>query len=339
MPAPSVTLSYDPPGPQFAITEQCVMPKITVTANLQNVTPDPKIPMSFQWKITLQFTGQSCTHALGRSIKHPDISQVTTTNKLTIPFTQVRGGNLTIAVTVVMGSSTLRAQSEKLEVTGTNPSVGVLAAVAPSNAAFRKLMRLESGLQQFRSPGCPLFSADNLGGVGICQITNPAPTDDQVWSWKENVKAGWQFYQSKQSVARAYPTHVREGSFKTLVKTYNDQRLAQSKTGAHGSGAASPATALKPLTVTLPDFTDEQLQRDTIRGFNGYAGGLHEYRVRVDNNGLLVVTVDASGTKGTAEWQVISAADRTAHYDQVGLDKKFRGDPNYVDDVMAKDGF
>jgi hypothetical protein len=276
---------------------------------------------------------------MGRVIKHPDISQVTTVNKLTIPFSQVRGGSLTIAVTVVMGSTILRAQSDRLEVTGTNPSVTALAPVTPTNIAFRKLMQQETGLRQFLSPNCPRFSEDNKGGVGICQVTDPRPTDDQVWSWIENVRAGWQFYQDKQSHAKNYPALVRNGThFKGLVKAYNDQRAMQNKPAA-GASPASPAPALKPLTIELPDFNDEQLQWDTVRGYNGYAGGLHEYRVRVDKNGLLVVKVDAGGTKGTAEWEQISAADRTAQYDKIGLDADKRGDPNYVNNVMKQTGF
>jgi hypothetical protein len=35
-----------------------------------------------------------------------------------------------------------------------------------------------------------------------------------------------------------------------------------------------------------------------------------------DANGMLVVKVDPSGVKGMAEWEVISAQDRTAEYDR-----------------------
>lgn len=328
--SPAVALSYDPAGPQFPISEQCEMPKITVTATFQNITPDPKIPLQFQWKVSMVFNGQGCAHSLLRVIKHPDISQVTSSNKFSIPFTQLRGGELTISLSVAVGSVTLTAQSQNLQVTGTNPSIGALQAGVPPRDGFRKLLRLESGLRQFLSPTCPLFSGDNLGGVGICQVTSPAPTDDQVWSWKENLKAGWQLYQQKENAARGYPAHVRQSAeFQALVTAYNNQRSAQAQAG----------TVAKPLTIELPDYTEEQLERDTLRGYNGYAAGLHEYRVKVDGNGLLVVTEDASGTKGTAEWELITAAERTAYYDKINLDTRRRGDPNYVDDVEAKASF
>ena len=327
---PALTLSYDPAGPQFPISEDCVMPTIKVTVALQNLTPTSQTPAQYQWKVTLKFGGQGCVHSLNRQISHPEINQATQTNVFTIPFAQVRGGELTISVSVRVGNVTVTATSEKLQVTGTNPSTSALMNAVLTGDAFKKLMRLESGLRQFRGPTCPLFSGDNLGGVGICQITTPAPTDDQVWSWKENVRAGLDFYRSKENVARQYPRHVRDSqAFKALVKDYNDKRAAKSK----------PETPLKALTITLPDYTAEQLERDTVRGFNGYAGGLHEYRVKVDAAGVLVVTGAAGGTTGTAEWEVISAEARIAEYDKLNIPANHRGDPNYVDDVYAQQAF
>ena len=328
--APSVTLSYDPAGPQFPITEDCAMPTVKVTATLQNLTPTPQTPAQYQWKVTLKFSGQGCVHSVNRQIVHPEINQTTQSNVFTIPFTQLRGGDLTVTVTVRVGNVVVTATSENLKVTGTNPSTAALMREVLTGDAFKKLMRLESGLRQFRSPTCPLFSADNLGGVGICQITSPAPTDDQVWSWKANVAAGLDFYRTKENVARRYPRNVRDGqTWKALVKAYNDKRVAQSK----------PEAPLKALTIDLPDYTAEQLERDTVRGYNGYAGGLHEYRVKVAADGLLVVTVAANGTSGTAEWEAVSAADRIAEYDKQNIAANRRGDPNYVDDVYAQQSF
>ncbi len=351
---PAIVLSYEPAGPEFAISEDCIMPTITATATLQNITPDSKLPLVYTWKASLVFKGVACAHSLSRVITHPDVTQKSGSNKFPIRFTQVRGGDLTISVTVQGGTLNLSKTSENLKVVGTNPSIGKLTSSldVPRNAGFRKLMRLESRLRQFRAPSCPLFSADNLGGVGICQVTNPTPTADQVWSWKENVAAGWSLYQTKERVARAYPKHVRDSAeFKALVKAYNDQRHAKAvATAAAGAGAApsaagvaagaaAAAAAVRPLIIHLPDYTDEQLERDTLRGFNGYAGGLHEYRVQVDANGLLVVTEDKGGTTGTAHWEQLTAADRTAYYDKINLDANKRGDPNYVDDVEGQASF
>lgn len=348
---PAVILSFDPAGPNFPITEDAEMPVITVTAALENITPDPKKPVVYTWRVSLSSNGTGCVHSRSRVIKHPDIVATNNQNKFAIPFSQVRGGNLDVSVSALVGTVTLTAKSDKLKVTGTNPSVNVLRTTAPINPAFRKLMQVESGLRQFRTDTCPLFSADNFGGVGICQITYPKPSDDQVWNWKENMKAGWSLYQSKQAASLSWMKSIQNGStLKALVKAYNDARAAKNKktsatpvntaTDTKGGSTTSPTTTqTKPLTITLPDFTAEQLQRDTIRGFNGWAGQLHEYRLKVDSDGMLVVTEDAGGTTGKAEWEQVTAEDRKDYYDTIGLDSSRRGDPNYVEDVMSKPGF
>lgn len=92
------------------------------------------------------------------------------------------------------------------------------------------------------------------------------------------------------------------------------------------------------MTIELPDFTDDQLERDTLRGFNGYAG-IHEYRVKLDKDGVLVVTEDPSGTKGKAEWEQVTKEERIKFYDANNVPAKKRGDPNYVEDVEAKAAF
>ena len=232
----------------------------------------------------------------------------------------------------------LTASSSNLTIVGTNPTIGSLQTAAPANPAFRKLTRLESGLKQFLSPGCPLFSQDNHGGVGLCQLTSPAPTDDQVWSWKANLAGGIALWNSKESTARGVAATVRTSApYVALVAAYNAQRAATAAAAPRPPGTPAPVTP--PIPVTLPDYTADQLERETLRGFNGWAGGLREFRVKVDANGLLVVTLNAAGTQGTAEWEAVSAADRTAFYDSIGLAANKRGDPNYVNDVEGRTGF
>lgn len=165
-----------------------------------------------------------------------------------------------------------------MKVIGTNPTLASLsAAAAGATVSFRKLMRYESTLRQFRGPSCPLWSADNMGGVGLCQLTS-STNDDQIWSWKENIRGGLAVYAEKQRVARGYLSRVRVStSFKRQVGAYNADRKRAS---------------LPPVAITAPDFTVDQLKRDTIRLFNGG----HEFRLKIDANGILVVTPDAGGT-------------------------------------------
>jgi hypothetical protein len=314
-----VVLSYSPAGPQFAISADAVMPRVTVTATLRDVAVDPRSPPIFSWTATLAFNGSVTPHGAGRTTTHRAIApQQGPSNTYVIPFTEVRGGVLTVAVSVRVGTSTLAASSQGLSIVGTNPTPAAIKtkanAIGATKVRFRKQMRQESALRQFTAAGWPLYSADNLGGVGLCQITRPAPTAGQTWNWKDNVEAGWSLYLEKERIARAYPAQVRAGAaFRALVQAWNAQPAR--------SGAP-------PVNVTLPDYTADQLELDTIRGFNGFAGGLHEFRVRVDVRGVLVVTLDASGRNGSAEWERVPVADRGS-----------AGDPNYVNNVEAQADF
>ena len=266
-----------------------------------------------------------------RSTAHAPITATTAVNTFTIPFQQVRGGDLVVKVSVLVGGAVLTAQSQDLQIVGTNPLITSLDASAPQKDAFRKLMRLESGLRQFLSPSCPLYSSDNLGGVGLCQLT-PPPNEDAVWSWKANLAAGVRLYNEKENIAKAYPGNVRSGAvaanlttgdtFPKLVTAYNAKRQSDKK---------------QPVQVQLPEFNDEQLQRDTLRGFNGFAGGLHEYRVQLDKDGQLAVV--ESGATATAQWELVTAAMRTAYYGSVNLAANRRGDVNYVEDVLKQQSF
>src|SRR5688572_25681053 len=70
------------------------------------------------------------------------------------------------------------------------------------------------GQRQFNTtPGTtsrsPLWSGDNLGGVGLFQITVPAPTHDQVWNWRSNVAAGRTRLEQGRRAARNYPRQIR----------------------------------------------------------------------------------------------------------------------------------
>lgn len=196
----SIALSFDPAGPAFAISDQAVMPGITVTATMNGLGGSPA-PLQYHWLVKLRSNRIGCLYARPQPSVHPDIVVTTPTNQLIIPFTKVRGGDLSVQVAVTFGGRTISTVRDDLKIVGTNPTIASLsAAAAGATPAFRKLMRHESTLRQFRQPSCPLWSADNLGGVGLCQLT-PPQNDDQIWSWKENVRGGLAVYADKERAA------------------------------------------------------------------------------------------------------------------------------------------
>ncbi|MDA8456858.1 hypothetical protein M4R22_19025 [Acidovorax sp. GBBC 3334] len=318
-----LVITTQPAGPLFFIGADATMPTITVAAALQGINlPKGTLP-AYEWIATLAFNGgiapTKTSFGGGRKSEHPVMrAQTGHANTWRIPFTLVRGGVLTVQVTARAGGATYQGKLGSLLIVGTNPTPTAIRSFADSIGAnkvrFRKQLRQESSLQQFRPPDLwPKYSSDGLGGVGLAQITRPAPTGDQTWNWKENVRAGWALYKEKERIARAYPGIVRGGeTFRRLVGDYNRARAAQ---------------RLPALQVALPDFTDEQLEQDAIRGFNGYANGLHEFRVRTEG-GRLFVALSPDGLQGLAEWERVPTADRGRV-----------GDPAYVEHIEASQDF
>jgi len=338
---PGVTIELVTPGPDFAISEDPAMPTIKIQLTgpalpparnpLDRLPPSWPTPVVCDWTVKLAFDCRGVPNGPQRTITHPEITVRTTTPELTIPFTEIRGGMLSIKVAVQVGThdpvvtaELSSVNGQPVRVLGTNPSRAQLHAALPTRA-LRLIIQTESGCRQFVG-GFPLFSQDNLGGVGLLQITRPTPSDDEVWDWRANVKAAIALFEEKLATARAFPRQVRASSnFEVLVKKYNTARKDAGES---------------ELKIALPDFTQEQVELDAIRGYNGYAGTdyflgpkhLHEYRVRLRDNPDsplpdLVVREDANGSTGTLEWE------RTP----TGIRPGGRGP--YVDHVLSHEDF
>lgn len=329
-PQPSLQLVAPHAGSLFEIDGQGNMPPIVAQARIVGVPANVALVTPLTWTVRVQFSAARCSHGPNRQISHPDIVTTTNGTSLAIPFTKVRGGQLTIRVRANIAGRIVTARSSQIVIRGTNPALKDLRAALP-HTTLRRIARFESGGgRQFAAQAdggiaaCPLWSRDNLGGVGIMQITVPRPTDDQVWNWRENVARGIEIFNQKVAAARNYPAQVRStNGFQQLVQAFNAERHAKK---------------LPAIPVVLPDFTTgdfdnnlQQLELDAIRGYNGWGGRdhfglpLHEFRVALDAHGHLRTTLDAAGTRATASWERVPASARP---------QKF-GDPDYVNHVLG----
>ena len=114
-----------------------------------------------------------------------------------------------------------------IHVRGKNPTRAVAEAHIGNNPFFAKtIARHESGtldqanMLQFNEVGSlgtnflnnikftPNRSSDRIGW-GVYQITNPAPTINDVWSWKANVASGLAVIAQKRVHAQAYFNRIR----------------------------------------------------------------------------------------------------------------------------------
>jgi len=111
------------------------------------------------------------------------------------------GGVLTVEVKA--GNDIFR---RSVTVKGLNPKkedvVAYLATIADASG-FDKILEQESKYKNFiNADGQPIVAFDK--GYGMTQMTNPAPSYEQVWSWKANIDAGVSLYQTKQRAAKTY---------------------------------------------------------------------------------------------------------------------------------------
>jgi len=278
------------------------MPVIEARARIAGVMPDATPVTTFKWTATIDFNAGLCANGPGRTIRHAPVVQRAPGGKFRPTFTQIRGGILTLTVEAQIAGRTLTASVTGIKIVATNPSNAVVAQKFPDKT-LRQIASHESGMKQFESNGvCPLWSRDKLGGVGIMQITNPMPADDDVWDWTANLRRGQKILKEKEAVASGYPAKVRNsGAFQTLVTRFNQARQKA------GKGA---------LTITLPEFNAEQLRLDMIRGYNGFAGTdafgnvLHEFRVPLDAAGNLIASEQPDGKAAVIVWQQVPVADR-----------------------------
>jgi hypothetical protein len=107
------------------------------------------------------------------------------------------GGTLTVNVTGFGGQAAISVQ-----IAGANPAAAdILAYLAtrPDSAGFEKILQHETQMTHFDPKGQPRASFDS--GFGMCQLTIPAPSFEQCWSWKLNVDAGLALYAAKRQAA------------------------------------------------------------------------------------------------------------------------------------------
>jgi hypothetical protein len=324
VPAPlPLTLNIVAPtaNQQFLIDPTPAMPTIQAKVKVVNAPAGAETRINFTWEVEVRFNPSTdgCANGPSRNFALVVPSAQQLGDSHTITFPSFIGGNLLIKVSAVLLGQKVTAQVTGT-ILGANPQIASLRAAIGADDTLARIGFHESGYRQFAAATnggtnvCPLWSGDRLGGVGIFQLTNPAPTVEQAWSWAANLAAGRAHLHAARATAHAFP-HQLAGRpvFVSAVATINAQRAA--------SGHAA-------LTVVIPPWTAAQEEDDAIRGYNGYGsqhdvfgGVLREFRL-VMNGNVPALNVNESTRVGTAMWERVPVAARGTS-----------GDPNYVNNV------
>ncbi|RQT28551.1 hypothetical protein [Burkholderia contaminans] len=199
-------------GDKFYIDETTQFPSITF-----EIQTDAAGPYEWKWTIVWDAQVSSLRESAKRGKKVRSFSDTGsfTSNDKTWDAKlndKVIGGKLSVEVKA--GSTDFR---RTVFILGKNPSkddvLNYLKPI-PNTVGFDLILEQESRFKNFiNADNEPVVAGDK--GYGMTQMTNPAPTYEQVWSWKENIKAGVALFQSKQRDAIK--------SFKGLP--YTDEQL------------------------------------------------------------------------------------------------------------------
>lgn len=189
-----------PKGSSVTIEQSAVMP--SVRFEIQTVSPGP-----YKWKWSISWdakvSGLREASKRGAVLKtFSEKGEFETNSKFwDVTLGKVLGGRLRVEVKA--GDEVFKRY---IDVRGVNPTQADLTAFVstlPDTQGFDRLLEQESRGKHFiEADGQPIVSFDK--GYGITQMTNPAPSFEQVWSWKENVRVGAVLYQQKQKMAKAY---------------------------------------------------------------------------------------------------------------------------------------
>jgi hypothetical protein len=187
-------------GAVFKIDKAAAMPAIQF--QIDTAQPGP-----YKWSWTI--TWEAKVSGLKESAKRGSLLKTFTEKgafessdkSWSVNLGKVLGGRLRVVVTA--GEETFKRY---VDIQGTNPpgaDVTAFVATIADTEGLDKLLEQESHHKHFiDADGQPIVAFDK--GYGMTQMTNPAPTYEQVWSWKENIKAGAKLYQDKQKAAKAY---------------------------------------------------------------------------------------------------------------------------------------
>lgn len=172
----------------FYIDQNAKFPDITY-----EIKTDCNGPYTWSWKIFWEV--KACPQKSGKKrfkAKHSKtyVKQGSFTSyerKWKCDFGEVIGGILSVKVKA--GSSNFVRKSIIL---GKDPGETRIHAELDTYAEkkdaslVKKIFKQETQTKHFYTDEMPLVSFDN--GYGLGQLTNPAPTYEQIWNWKKHVK-------------------------------------------------------------------------------------------------------------------------------------------------------
>ncbi len=155
------------------------------------------------------------------------------------------GGTLSVVVEAKDAKNAKISAHISVKIAGDNPTaaeVDAYLATKIEGVGFNKIVQKESKYKHFNNSSAPIKSFD--GGYGLCQLTTPKPSFEQVWNWKLNIEGGLALFKVKRTAAITYLSQSG--------RTYTSDQLTYEAVCRWNGGAyhAWDATALKWVRPT-----------------------------------------------------------------------------------------
>lgn len=186
-------------GSSHYITEDVVFPNIIFELETENAGP-----YNWQWKIkwdakVSELKESSIRGKLLKTFEETGAFKNSSKNWEVDFSKKILGGLLTVEVSV--GDELFKRSIYIKAKNPTKEKLGNFVATLDGAGGFEKILQHEAlGKNFINADGEPIVAHDK--GYGITQLTNPAPTYEQVWNWKENVKGGTKLYKEKRADAK-----------------------------------------------------------------------------------------------------------------------------------------
>jgi hypothetical protein len=176
-----MTFTHPAPNQAFAVSAAPAWPTVVFET-------DGKGPHDWQWTLSWDTFSRSGT--------------ATTPGNIWDASTVIVDGGGALVVTATAAQATSRIT---VRIAGANPTAAELLQYLqskPGGEGFARILQHETRSRHFTDAAEPMKSFDN--GYGMCQLTRPEPTFEQVWNWKRNVDGGLALFAQKRAAAMSY---------------------------------------------------------------------------------------------------------------------------------------
>jgi hypothetical protein len=195
------------------------MPSITFKADVISPSGFNDIAnVRFKWKMKIEYTKDiynSSQETITKWFPETGEELMDENVQTWIPDfgTSIVGGKITVYVIGIYQGIELPAEKNIYKIQGENPTqsqiFGVLNDVKLQVICWEESKHRQFSGTRYTGKGDPLPNSTGDGGYGLMQLTNPTPSEKQMWEWDSNAQGGISIWNTKVTTANNYYTTTK----------------------------------------------------------------------------------------------------------------------------------